>query len=99
MVSERRGYTMKSVFMNTKEHLWHYFLLFINVALGLMGVVVFSQNSAGRFLSIFGSVLGYVAWGAWHHYVEGRLSWIVFSEYLLIALVVLASASLIIFPL
>lgn len=85
--------------MNSKEHLWHYLVLVFNVGLGLLGVVFFAQNPLGRFVSIFGSVLGYIAWGAWHHYIEGRLSWLIFSEYLLIALVVLASASLIIFPL
>ncbi len=85
--------------MNYKEHIWHYLILVVTVGLGLAGVIVFSQNSLWRFLSIFGSVLGYVVWGAWHHYIEGRLSWVVLSEYLLIALVVLASASLLLFPL
>lgn len=85
--------------MNYKEHLWHYLLLLATVLLGLAGVVLFSQSPLGRFASIFGSVLGYLVWGAWHHYIEGRLSWVVFSEYLLVALVVLASASLILFPL
>jgi|GEM_PF-5263173 hypothetical protein len=85
--------------MNTKEHIWHYLILVVTVCLGLVGVIVFSQNPFWRFISIFGSVLCYVGWGAWHHYIEGRLSWVVLSEYLLIALVVLASASLILFPL
>jgi len=85
--------------MSPKEHLWHYLILVVNVGLGMLGVIVFGQNPLLRFLSIFGSVLGYVAWGAWHHFVEGRLTWLVLSEYLLIALVVLASASLILFPL
>jgi len=83
--------------MGTKEHFWHYLLLFIIVLSGLVGVVVYNSNPWGRFASIFGSVLGYLGWGAWHHYVEERFSWMVLSEYLLVALVVLASASLILF--
>lgn len=84
--------------MSSREHLWHYLLLFLVVGLGFGGVLVFRQDASLRFLSIFGSVLGYVLWGAWHHLVEKRLSWLILSEYLLIALVVLASASLILFP-
>lgn len=83
--------------MSPKEHFWHYMLLLITVALGLLGVIVFKNSSNGRFLSIFISVLGYVAWGTWHHWVEKRLSWAVLSEYFLVALVVIASASLILF--
>lgn len=84
--------------MTSKEHFRHYLILFVNISLGLIGVIYFEHNPNGRFLSIFASVLGYVAWGGWHHWLEKRLSWAVLYEYLLIALVVIASASLILFP-
>lgn len=84
--------------MSSKEHFWHYLILFVNVGLGLGGVAYFEHSPNGRFLSVFVSVLGYVVWGAWHHWLEKRLSWAILSEYLLIALVVIASASLILFP-
>lgn len=84
--------------MNNGEHLWHYLILVVVVLAGLLGVAVFKQNPEARFFSIFFSVIGYVLWGAWHHYIENRFSWVVLSEYLLVALVVLASASLILFP-
>ncbi|MCL5004251.1 MAG: hypothetical protein M1352_03185 [Patescibacteria group bacterium] len=84
--------------MESREHLWHYSILVLVVLVGLFGVAVFKQNPSARFFSIFFSVVGYVLWGAWHHYIEHRFSWVVLSEYLLVALVVLASASLILFP-
>lgn len=89
--------------MNPKEHLWHYLLLVLILSLGFWGFFSLgndpSANQKIRFFSLFASVLGYVVWGVWHHFVERRLSWALAGEYLLLGLVVLAIASLIIFPL
>lgn len=84
--------------MSRQEHLWHYFLLLLILIGGFLGFVSFPLDASKRFLSLFGAIVGYVLWGVWHHYVEKRLSWVTLSEYLLLALVVLAMASLLVFP-
>lgn len=84
--------------MNSREHLWHYLILIMVLLVGFLGFIGFPEEPLKRFLSLFGSILGYVLWGVWHHYIEKRLSWLVVSEYLLLALVVLATAGLLIFP-
>lgn len=84
--------------MNSREHIWHYLLLMLILLIGFLGFISFEGDPVKRFLSLFGSILGYVLWGVWHHFIEKRLSWSVVSEYLLLALVVLATAGLLIFP-
>lgn len=80
--------------MNYRVHLLHYTLLLVIIALGLFGFWYFSFNRILRFLIVSLSVLGYVGWGVWHHYIEKRLSWSIILEYLLLSLVVLAALSL-----
>jgi len=84
--------------MNSREHFWHYLLLILILLAGFVGFVYFKQSPSFRFFSLFGSILGYIVWGVWHHFVEGRLTWSVITEYLLLGLVVLATASLLLFP-
>lgn len=84
--------------ISSREHLWHYFLLILVLASGFIGFLSFPHDTGKRFLSLLGATLGYVFWGAWHHFVEKRLTLRVFSEYLLLALVVLASVGLLLFP-
>lgn len=84
--------------MSTREHLWHYLFLLLILLAGFWGFVSFRASPTRQFLSLFGSILGYVLWGIWHHQIEKRLSWAIVSEYLLLALVVLATAGLLVFP-
>ncbi len=84
--------------MTSREHVWHYLILIAILLTGFLGFIRFEGEPTRRFLSIFGAILGYVLWGVWHHFIEKRLSSTVISEYLLLALVVLATAGLLIFP-
>ena len=81
--------------MDYRVHLLHYALLLVIIALGLFGFWYFSFNRNLRFTVAALSVLGYVGWGVWHHYIEKRLSWSIVLEYLLLSLVVLSALSLI----
>jgi hypothetical protein len=81
-------------FMDSREHLLHYLILFLILTLGLVGFVVFSFHPQVQLLVVGLTVGGYIAWGIIHHYIEDRLRWEVVGEYFLIGALVLVMLAL-----
>ena len=72
-----------------KVHLFHYFVLFLILAIGFVFFIYLKPYPLSQFLVIVVVDFLYLCWGIIHHYLEERLSWGVVTEYLLISVVVL----------
>lgn len=64
-----------------KKHTIHYLILFIILALGLLGFWHFSYQPPLQWVVILAVAILYVAWGVVHHLLEGNLNYKIVIEY------------------
>jgi len=71
---------------NLKEHRVEYFILFVAIAVFLILTYTYRFNK-GMLIVLTGSAsLFYVTWGLVHHWIRGKLTRSIASEYILYAI-------------
>lgn len=68
------------------KHIQHYIPLISILLAGLLGIAIFSYDTAFQAAIVVATSASYVAWGLVHHYIHKDLHLSVFFEYLLIAI-------------
>lgn len=80
--------------MESRKHLFHYFVLFLLVAAGFFFFLRLRFYPKEQFVVVVLVDAGYVLWGLLHHYLEGRFGLRIVAEYLLVGAIVLLAFAL-----
>jgi len=71
-----------------EKHLKHYLILIVGILFFVISIIYFKYNKDMQMVLAGALSAFYCVWGIIHHAVEGRLSRLIFLEYILVGLLV-----------